>query len=389
MNFSLPFSRRIVFGDGCSNQVGAIAKGLGGTKILCIYDKGVKDAGLVAPILETLVLTGLEPVMFEDVQVSVPYSTIKEAAALAADAGINCILAIGGGSAMDTGKAVNVALTQEGDFDKYVGTFDAFPVYGPALKPYICIPTTAGTGSEVSPVAVVYDVEAGVKKALPQEENTPTVAIVDPLLHVGMPPKLTAATGWDALAHAIEGIGGYKRNPLLTAWGLTVCDLVYKFLPRAVADGKDLEAREGMAMAATFGIIVGSGGGFHLGHAFGHSIEAVTHVPHGITCAFALPEVCEWYAEAIPAETRSMARIFGVDVNGQSNAEIGRELKQALRDFYFKLDLPHAQGVIPDASRIDHIIDLTMGEFTYMTSIRKPTRKELTGMLEAACEATN
>jgi alcohol dehydrogenase len=387
MNFTFPLTK-IIFGDGTSTQIGTVMLGLGCQKVLCIYDPGVKEAGLVQPIIETLQTAGIAVVEFGNAQVSVPLSNVYEATAIAREAGIDGIVAVGGGSPMDTGKAVNVCLTQPGDLERYVGTLDAGLVMGPLLKPYVCIPTTAGTGSEVSPIAVVYDERAGVKKALPQHENVPKAAIVDPLLHVKMPPGLTASTGMDALAHAIEGIGGVARNPMMTSWGLTVCEMIFKYLPRAVADGSDLEAREKMAMAATFGIMVGAYGAFPLPHALGHSIEAVTHTAHGITCAFAMPEACEWYADLIPDETRKLAAMLGVDSSsGRPIDEVGRDFKHALRDFYLKIGCPGTSRVIPHASDIDRIINLALGEYTYMTAAKKPSRQQLTHMLVSACES--
>lgn len=387
MNFIFPLTK-IVFGDGVSTQAGTHLLAMGAKKTLCIYDKGIKDAGIVDPVVEAIQTAGIEVVHFDNVQVSVPYSTVFEAAGIARDAGIDTIVAVGGGSAMDTGKAVNVALTQPGNFERYVGLLDAGVLYGPLMKPYICIPTTAGTGSEVSNVAVVMDEKTGIKKVLPQAEVTPTMALVDPVIQSKMPPGLTASTGLDALAHAVEGVGGFKRNPMLTAWGLEIMDRIFKYLPRAVANGSDLEARENMAMAATFGILVGSYAGFHLPHAMGHSIEAVTHCPHGITCAFTLPEVCEWYADLIPDETRKMAAMLGVESNnGRPIAEVGREFKDALRKFYLDLGSPKADKIIPDPADIPQIIDLSMGEFGYITCPKKPTRAQLTGLMEVAYES--
>jgi len=386
MNFVFPLTK-IMFGDGMSTQIGTVMLGLGCKKVLCIYDPGIKEAGIVGPIIDTMRLAGVEVVEYGDAHVSVPLASVHEATRIAREAGIDGIVAVGGGSAMDTGKAVNVCLTQPGELENYVGTLDAGAIYAPLLKPYVCIPTTAGTGSEVSPIAVVYDEKAGVKRALPQPENVPKVAIIDPLLHVKMPPGLTAATGMDALCHAIEGVGGFLRNPMLTPWGLTVCDLIFKHLPRAIADGQDLEAREKMAMAATFGIMVGAYGGFHLPHALGHSIEAVTHVSHGITCAFAMPEVCEYYADLIPDETRAMAAMLGVESNGgRPIAEVGKAFKKALSDFYLRIGCPKTEKVIPNQGDIDKIIELALGEYTYITASKKPNRRELTEMLAAACE---
>lgn len=386
MNFMFPLTK-IMFGDGVSGQIGAVMLGFRCQKVLCIYDQGVKSAGIVDPIVEAMQMAGLGVVEYGGAQVSVPLSTVLEATEIAKEAGVDGIVAIGGGSAMDMGKAVNVCLTQPYNLEYYVGTLDAGLVLGALLKPYVCIPTTAGTGSEVSPVAVVYDEKAGVKKALPQAENVPKAALIDPLLHVKMPPGLTAATGMDALAHAIEGIGGFSRNPMLTSWGFTVCEMIFEYLPRAIACGTDIEAREKMAMAATFGIMVGAYGGFHIPHALGHSIEAVTHTPHGAACSFALPEACEYYADFIPDETRKLAAMLGVEAgNGRPVAEVGKELKDALRSFYVKIGVPKAQEVIPNPADIDRIIELTLGEYTYITASKKPSRQELTQLLTSAYE---
>lgn len=387
MNFVFPLTK-IMFGDGVSSQIGAVMMGLGCKRILCVYDPGIRDAGIIGPIVEAMQMAGLQVIEYGKAQVSVPLSSVLEATEMAREAKIDGIVAVGGGSAMDTGKAINVCLTQPFDLDYYVGTLDAGAILGYLLKPYVCIPTTAGTGSEVSPIAVVYDEASGVKKALPQQENVPKAALIDPLLHVKMPPGLTASTGMDALAHAIEGIGGFTRNPMLTAWGFTVCDLIFKYLPRAIADGGDLEAREKMAMAATFGIMVGAYGGFHLPHALGHSIEAVTHMAHGNTCGFALPEVCEYYADLIPDETRTMAAMLGVESNGgRPIAEVGKAFKEALRAFYLKIGCPKAQQVIPNHGDIDRIIELALGEYTYITAAKKPSRGELTQLLESAYQS--
>ena len=385
MNFMFPLTK-IMFGDGVSGQIGAVMLGFRCQKVLCIYDQGVKDAGIVAPIVESMQMAGLGVVEYGDAKLSVPLSTVVEATEIAKEEGVDGIVAIGGGSAMDLGKAVNVCLTQPYNLEYYVGTLDAGMVFGALLKPYVCIPTTAGTGSEVSPVAVVYDEKAGVKKSLPQAENVPKAALIDPLLHVKMPPGLTASTGMDALAHAIEGIGGFARNPMLTSWGFTVAEMIFEYLPRAIACGTDIEAREKMAMAATFGIMVGAYGGFHIPHALGHSIEAVAHIPHGVACSFALPETCEFYADLIPDETRRLASMLGVEANGRPIAEVGRELKDAIRDFYVKIGVPKAQEVIPNTADIDRIIELTLGEYTYIMAAKKPSRGELTQLLTSAYE---
>ncbi|MDM7933810.1 MAG: iron-containing alcohol dehydrogenase, partial [Methanothrix sp.] len=130
MNFVFPLTK-IIFGDGSSGQIGGILQGYRAKRVFCIYDRGVKDVGIVDPIVEAMKLAGLEVVEWDNVQVSVPYSSVEEASRIAADAGIDSIVAIGGGSAMDTGKAVNVHLTQPGDFEQYVGLLDAGLICGP------------------------------------------------------------------------------------------------------------------------------------------------------------------------------------------------------------------------------------------------------------------
>lgn len=314
---------RVEFARGiASERLGPEARGLGldlagasrGGRALLVTDPGLRSAGVCDPLLESLDTAGLATEIFDHVQGNPRDVHCLEGAELGRSTGAEILIGVGGGSAIDTAKCIALLITNGGhprDWEDF-GTLQASPL------PVLAVPTTAGTGSEVSPSAIITDTERHKKMNLFDPRICPRVALVDPDLTLSMPPGLTAATGMDALSHAVDSLHCALANPASDAMALEGARLVALYLRRAVADGADIDARCGMAQASlTAGLAVGitdvSGC-----HCLAESIGAVYDHPHGICCAATMPAIMEFNLPE-PATAQRYARLasaFGIATDG-------------------------------------------------------------------------
>ena len=242
----------VLFGCGTSKLTGEKAKELGCKKVLYVAGKGVKAAGIADKIADSLRAAGIDMAWYDGVVPDPPDYVVEEAAAFGRAEEVDGIVALGGGSAMDIGKAVRVLLTYPSPVSLYYCSYDTPPLDETKMKPLILLPTTAGTGSETSPGAVVTDSTTKIKNLVNVGIN---LGIVDPELTVGLPPTITANTGIDALSHAVEALTSIQPNRFSEVLGKEVISLISKYLPIAYRDGSNIEAREAMSFAATLATI--------------------------------------------------------------------------------------------------------------------------------------
>jgi alcohol dehydrogenase len=305
MSMSLPLADRaleLVLRDRVRFGVGAIAS-LGelveefGEQAFVVTDAGVMAAGVLTHVVAGLDRRGIPHAEFTEVEPN-PGATVVERGAAALRAfGLDgtVVVGVGGGSAMDTAKAVSLLAANEG------GPWD-LGYDDPALtpgRPVIAVVTTAGTGAETNSFGVITDEAARRKSYIGHPSLLPVATILDPALTVGLPPAATAATGIDAMTHSIESLLSANPNPFAEAMALAVIRTVGEWLPRAVADGSDLEARSRMLMASHLaGMGQASGTGVGLVHALGHALGTRGRLPHGTALAVVLPEVLQSYADA-------------------------------------------------------------------------------------------
>jgi alcohol dehydrogenase class IV len=309
----------LVFGRDAVRQLGLVANRLRARRVFVVTDTVLAAAGLVERVRQPLAAAGVEVVVFDGGQPEPAIEVIRCATEAAQAARPDAVLGLGGGSNMDTAKLVALVLTHGGDATDYVGDSR---VPGPVM-PIIGVPTTAGTGSEVSAAAVFTDTARQIKVSCLSNYLRPAAAIVDPLLSVSCPPRVTADSGIDALTHAIEAFtavdqdefltrppGGESvyqgKNPLADLVALRCVELVGTHLRRAVADGSDLEAREGMALAATLGGLAFANAGVALVHAMEYPVGGAVHVSHGAGNGLLLPFVMRYN---LPARVGAMARL--------------------------------------------------------------------------------
>lgn len=288
--FTFRIPTRIIFGVGVLEQVGVEAKSLGGTKILLVSDQTLHKAGYVERAVLHLERGGSQVETYTDVS---PEPTLNEAiriAEFARSRDYDLVVGLGGGSPMDMAKLASVARTNSGAVKDYVGV-NKLVNRG---APKILIPTTAGTGSEVTPNAIVSLPEDEIKSGIVSPYLFADVALVDPQLTLTVPPKVTAATGFDALAHAIEANISKGANPVTDALSLRAIHLISKSLVAGYVDGSDLEARSDLALASTLAGMAIAGAGTCAGHAVAYAFAMKCKCPHGISTGLALPYIMEY-----------------------------------------------------------------------------------------------
>ncbi len=260
---------------------------LGAKRPIIITDKGVVKAGLVKFVQGAFESSGMTiGAIFDEVPPDSSSQVVNRIAAIYRENGCDAIVAVGGGSAIDTAKGVNIVLSENSDD---LMKFEGADRLKAVMKPFIVIPTTAGTGSEVTLAAVIKNTEKHVKMAFASHLLFPRVAILDPRMTETMPPHITAATGMDALTHAMEAYTCLQKNPMSDAYALAAIRLVAEYLPRAVENGQDKDARMAMANAATMAGAAFSNSMVGMVHALGHATGAICSVPHGMAMSIFLP----------------------------------------------------------------------------------------------------
>ena len=321
---------RVVFGPGKAAVIGDLARGLGGSAALVMTDPALYRLGLTHTVESSLARAGLRAEVFSEVATEPSLASVEAAVSMFRERGCDQLVAVGGGSSMDSAKAVSLLIGNGGRFPDYterrVGlewqrgrTIDK---KGPHV---ITVPTTAGTGAEVTPGCGVFDPETGIKGWAGGPLVRPTVAVCDPELTTSMPPRVTADTGFDALSQAIEAIITLRFNPYADALLLTAVETIGRNLPKAFANGANLQARAAMLGAATMvGTAFPFGGLTHV-HTYAEVLGDLTHLPHGRLIGLMLPHVLEWSAIGCPEKLWLIARALGEKVDGLS-APAGAEL---------------------------------------------------------------
>lgn len=319
----------VVTGEGAVEMLGVKAKECGVTKMLVVVDPMLKE--VTDKVVGILKKEGIDSVIFNGVVPDPTDTSVYEAHDVMVKAGgVDGIVGIGGGSAMDTAKAVNCSVNNPIPLWKHAVHGGMEPMK-PGL-PLFLIPSTAGTGAEVTTPAVITWVEHGFKSALRCYPSK--YAFVDPSISKGMPANLTAATGIDALCHAAECLTIIDHNPVCDAWAKEAIRTIYKWLPVAVRDGSNMEARENMGNAAMLAGLCISNTIAHLAHAFGQSLGAKLHKPHGVTVGVALPCAMDYIADVFTDRVKMVGECMGLTWTGKETPEeVGKRVGQHIYAF--------------------------------------------------------
>jgi hydroxyacid-oxoacid transhydrogenase len=361
------------FGVGVTEEIGDDVLALGLRRVLIVTDPGVLATGLPERVRALLKAKGVETGLYGEVKVEPTDASAKAAIEFARSFGAEGYVAVGGGSVMDTCKIMNLYVTHPAPFLAYVNApiGEARPVPGP-LKPMVCLPTTAGTSSENTSVAVIDITELHVKTGISHQHLRATLGILDPLNSLSVPPMVTACSGADVLTHAIESytcIGYDERekpatparrppyvgaNPISDIWCERAIRLVREFLPRAVKDGSDREARTQMMLATIYAGMGFSNAGVHIPHAMGYPIAGNVRgfhpkdypptkplVPHGMSTSLGAPAAFRFTAGAHPERHRRIAEWMGVKARGSDALSAGQALSEAFIAFMQAIGLPN------------------------------------------------
>ena len=380
-SFRISPKSEVLFGEHESYHTGKKTVALGCTKVLCVYDKGVADAGLVSPIIENMEKAGLEIVQYGSVLADPPDTMVDECGELARREKVDGIVGVGGGSTLDTAKMVNVLLTNPGSILQYL-----LPVgKHVAGKPLVLIPTTAGTASEITHVAVVSNTAAGTKNGVGGPATIASLAIVDPLLTVSMPPHITAATGMDTFAHALEAYTSSGWSLMSDLLAERAIELVFKYLPKAVKNGSDVEARTQMSFACLIAGMSFNDAMIHYGHAFGHVLGAIHHVPHGVACAIAMPGVIDVVSELMPDKVRRVGEIMGLRLGKRlTPAQVGAAVSERIVAFNEEIGIPTLKKLKLKESDLLPIAQAATGDVGFLFMPRRLSTADVLAIVKKA-----
>ncbi len=325
--------------DAVTQHLAEACQRVGARRVLVVADGGVRASGILPHVLQVLQRQGITAEVFDRVLPEPPVEVVRECAAASRAAAPDALVAVGGGSVIDTAKLAAMLWTHGGDPLDYTGDCR---VPGP-VRPVIAVPTTAGTGSEVSAAAVFTDTARHIKVSCLSPYLRPAAAVVDPLLTRTCPPKVTADSGIDALTHAIEAYCAIDndrfplppgeatvyqgKNPMADLMAAAAIRLIGQYLRRAVANGDDLEARDGMALAATLAGLAFSNAGVALVHAMEYPVGGAVHVSHGAGNGLLLPHVMRYNLPECVRPLAEIGQLLGV---ADSAASLEQQAEQAI-----------------------------------------------------------
>ncbi len=321
----------VLFGKGTVEQAGEKVKALEVKKAMLVSDAGVAAAGITERVEAILLKAGVKVVVWAQAGTDCPDTTVLAAAEIARWENIDGVVGVGGGSVLDTAKAIAAVVANDDQ------VLDEIPLYLSGQKryakhplPVIEIPTTSGTGSESTFVSVVTSSKLDCKIGLPVH---PDYGIVDSELTRSVPQDITAFTGMDALAHAMEALTEAKAIAHSDLLAYEAIRIIHKYLPRAVKDGQDEEARDYMAYASNLAGISFNESGTHIGHSAAHAIGHAYHIPHGICCSNMTPPVMRFTAKTYPEKIKRVGMIFGAKYSSDEPEAIGEAAADAVRSF--------------------------------------------------------
>jgi len=366
----------VKYGPGRFDELASVCGAAGMAKPLIVTDTGSAELPFIARALDLLRSAGVDAGLFAEISPNPTDIDIAHGQTAFRDGKHDGVVAVGGGSGMDGGKAISLIANNSNDLWSFDNDLDTGPALAPGeLVPLICVPTTAGTGAETESTAMVTDTERGIKVCVWHSTQQPTAAILDPELTLGLPENLTAWTGVDALVHAIEAYSVDEWHPMCDAMAIEAIRLLWTALPRAVENGSDLEARGAMltgSCLAGISFIKGLG----LVHAMSHMIGAVYDTHHGLTNAVMLPSVIEFNRNVLGEKTRIMAE--AMNLNDTSHESFARAIDGMLADLMIPTRLNEI-GVGYD--RLGELAEKSLGDAAAGTNPRRASVDDIEDLL--------
>ncbi|MFB6469074.1 iron-containing alcohol dehydrogenase [Cytobacillus sp. Hz8] len=325
-----------LMGRGCLAEVGPFIKDIGKKKALVVTDKFLMKSGIADRVISVLKEAEIDYVVYDDVKPNPSTSTVYTGVDIYKENQCELLVSIGGGSPQDTAKAIGLYITNGGDIRDYEGVNKTKN----KSVPIVAINTTAGTSSEFTINYVITDEERSVKMVMVDKNSLVTISVNDPELMIGKPADLTAATGMDALTHAIEAIVTPGAYTVTDAMALSAVEIIFNYLPRAVKDGHDIEAREQMAYVMFLGGVAFNNAGLGFVHAMAHQLGGMYDLPHGVCNAMLLPIVEQENAKRNPVKFRAIAKAIGIEVADKTDEQCADAVIEAIKGLSKEVGIP-------------------------------------------------
>jgi alcohol dehydrogenase class IV len=336
--FKFQASTKLLFGVDTISQLGQEVQSLGGQKGLIVTDKGIVRAGILEKVTKPLAEAAIEVAVFDEIEPNPTDAAIVAGAQRLKAESADVVIGLGGGSPLDAAKAIAVMAANDGPVTDYCGT-GADPWPNPP-RPILAVPTTAGTGAEVSAAAMINIPALGRKMDMFGPSILPKVAIADPTLTLGLPPGLTAHTGIDALSHAVEAYVCARANPISDAIAERAITLVAENIRQAYANGRDLAARGNMLLASAIAVIAAANaGGLGVIHSLAQTLGGFYDLPHGLTIAVCFPYGLAYNLLAVPDKYATVARLLDVNTAGMSTIEAAKAVVPAMQALLADLEI--------------------------------------------------
>lgn len=325
-----------LMGIGSAKETGGQIKALGASKALIVTDKGLSAMGVADKIKSQVEEAGVSAVIFDGAEPNPTDINVHDGVKVYQDNGCDAIISLGGGSSHDCAKGIGMVIGNGG----HIRDLEGVNKTTKPMPAFVAINTTAGTASEMTRFCIITNTDTHVKMAIVDWRCTPNVAINDPLLMVGKPAALTAATGMDALTHAVEAYVSTIATPITDACAIKAIELIAEFLSKAVANGEDLEARDKMAYAEYLAGMAFNNASLGYVHSMAHQLGGFYNLPHGVCNAILLPAVSQYNLIACPKRFADIAKALGENVDGLSVTEAGQKAIDRIRTLSASIGIP-------------------------------------------------
>lgn len=384
-DFQFRMPAKIKFGAGVCKNAAELCRELGATKVFILTDPNILKTTILDPVKESFDNAKLPYEIYSDIIADPDIETVDKTAEALKNSGADLVLAVGGGSPMDTAKSICMLQTNEGSVRDYL--FGGTKTVTNPCMPLVAIPTTAGSGSEMTPAAVITDNQNKIKLSVTHDFLVPKVALIDPSIQLGMPGFITATTGLDALTHAIEAYVSLNASPVSDAMAMQAMKLIGKYLRTAVANGNDLEARSNMAVASSIASVAFMNGGLGVVHGIAQSMGGVAHVAHGVANALILPYAMERNVVGNLEKFKEIAAALGENVDGLTLREAADQAPAAV--FKLAQDVRVPLKLTEVGVTREHFPEIIKGTMAYRLLAVNPCKlqeKDIVEILEKAYE---
>ncbi|CAG0984745.1 alcohol dehydrogenase [Geobacteraceae bacterium] len=370
-----------LMGVGSSKETGAQVKALGAKKALLVTDKGISAMGMADQIKQQVEAAGVAVVIFDGAEPNPTDTNVHDGVKVYQENGCDAIISLGGGSSHDCAKGVGLVMGNGGNIRDFEGVNKSTR----PMPPFVAINTTAGTASEMTRFCIITNTDTHVKMAIVDWRCTPNIAINDPVLMLGKPAPLTAATGMDALTHAVEAYVSTIATPITDACALQAIKLIAEYLSPAVANGDNLEARDRMAYAEYLAGMAFNNASLGYVHSMAHQLGGFYNLPHGVCNAILLPAVCEFNTIACPKRFADIAVALGEDISGLAPMDAAAKAIAAIRKLSAAIGIPAGlKELNVKEEDLKVMAENAKKDACQLTNPRKATLDQVVGIFKAA-----